>query len=234
MIASVIKVGGSLSRGGRLEALCQRLAELGQKHRLLVVPGGGDFADTVRHYYRRYRLSETAVHWMSILAMDQYGYLLSDLIPDSAPVRNLAAARDIAAAGRVPVLLPFDLLRQADPLPHSWAVTADSIAAWVARSAGVPTLILLKDVDGLYTADPRMKAGALMFEEITLDQLAGCAGVDRCLASLLSASRLDVWAINGEKPERLAELLATSRAQGTRLRRSALSSVGPSGNQPAR
>jgi aspartokinase-like uncharacterized kinase len=74
----VIKVGGSLSRGERLGPLCQRLAALGRQHPLLVVPGGGAFADTVREYDQRYRLSDHAAHWMAVLAMDQYGYLLCD------------------------------------------------------------------------------------------------------------------------------------------------------------
>ena len=43
---------------------------------------------------------------------------------------------DHAAAGRVPVLAPSAWLRAADPLPHSWDVTSDSIAAWIAGQAG--------------------------------------------------------------------------------------------------
>jgi len=217
MIEAVIKVGGSLGKGGRLDALCQRLADLGRRYRLLTVPGGGEFADAVRDCDRRYRLGPTAAHWMAILAMDQFGYLLGERVPGSVPVRSLAAAREVAANGRVPVLLPFGLLRRADPLPHSWAVTSDSIAAWLADLAGAPRLILMKDVDGLYTADPRREAGAVLLEEITSDQLADCGGADQYLASLLNATRLEVWVINGERPERLAELLASGRTKGTRV-----------------
>jgi 5-(aminomethyl)-3-furanmethanol phosphate kinase len=35
-------------------------------------------------------------------------------------------------------------LRVADPLPHSWDVTSDSIAAWVAGSLGARQLVLVK------------------------------------------------------------------------------------------
>ena len=51
MIEVVLKVGGSLSRGDSLPTLCRRLAKLGRWHRLLVVPGGGPFADTVRRLW---------------------------------------------------------------------------------------------------------------------------------------------------------------------------------------
>jgi len=44
----------------------------------------------------------------------------------------------------VPVLRPSRWLRDADPLPHSWDVTSDSIAAWIAGQVGARQLILVK------------------------------------------------------------------------------------------
>lgn len=219
MIEVVVKFGGSLSRSAGLKKLCQQLAKLGPRYRLLVVPGGGPWADTVRDCDRHYGLSNSTAHWMAILAMDQYGYLLADLIPHSQSVRNLPAAQQIVHAKRVPVLLPFDLIRQADPLPHSWAVTSDSISAWVAKSAGAAKLILLKDVDGLYRqAHPSEGVGDLL-ESLTLEQLANCAGVDRFLATVVDDSQLDLWIINGNEPHRLEELLVKGKTRGTYLRR---------------
>lgn len=219
MIEVVVKVGGSLSRGAGLKKLGRELAELGHQHRLLVVPGGGSFADTVRDYDKCYGLSNATAHWMAILAMDQYGYLLSDLIPYSQPVRDLEAAHKIAFARRVPVLLPFDLIRQADPLPHSWEVTSDSISAWVAKSAGASKLILLKDVDGLCRkASPGEGEGDLL-HSLTLEQLANCEGVDRFVATVVGESQLDLWIINGNEPHRLEELLAKGKTHGTYLQR---------------
>lgn len=217
MIAAVVKVGGSLSRGSGLAALGRELAQLGRQYPLLVVPGGGDFADAVRACDRRFGLDDSTAHWMAVLAMDQYGYLLATQIPDSVPVRGLAAARQIAKSGRLPVLLPFDLLRQADPLPHSWAVTSDSIAAWIARQAGTPLLVLLKDVDGLYPADPRTGDNPALLPVIPPPQLSRCHGVDPYLPSLLDGSGPTVWIINGAVPGRLATLLAGGQPPGTRV-----------------
>ena len=42
------------------------------------------------------------------------------------------------------MLAPARTLQEADPLPHSWEVTSDSIAAWVAGQVGAPRLILIK------------------------------------------------------------------------------------------
>jgi aspartokinase-like uncharacterized kinase len=35
-------------------------------------------------------------------------------------------------------------MREADPLPHSWDVTSDSISAWVASQVGASRLVLVK------------------------------------------------------------------------------------------
>jgi aspartokinase-like uncharacterized kinase len=219
MIELVAKVGGSLCRGANLRALCLLLAELGCERRLLVVPGGGIFADTVRACGRRYGLSDDASHWMAILAMDQFGCLLSDLIPRSKPARDTDTASQIALSGRVPVFMPFDLLYRTDPLPHSWTVTSDSISAWVAALVRAPKLVLLKSVNGrsdgigLHGGDNGLPG------LITLEQLARWEGVDPYLASVLAGSGLDLWIINGNTPGRLKELLVKGTTLGIRLQR---------------
>jgi aspartokinase-like uncharacterized kinase len=42
------------------------------------------------------------------------------------------------------VLAPYAWLRREDPVPHSWDVTSDSIAAWVAGAIGAERLVLVK------------------------------------------------------------------------------------------
>jgi aspartokinase-like uncharacterized kinase len=230
-LAAVIKVGGSLAdntqhaarntqhttRAG-LEQLCQTIAELGQRYRLLVVPGGGPFADTVRAAYRRYRLSETTAHCMAILAMDQYGYLLADLIPAAEPVVSLMAMHRVCDAGRVPVLIPSELVLYADPLPHSWDVTSDSIAAWLAGLVRPDRLVLLKDVDGLYVTDPAQSPTRKLVAEVPIDELSRYPGVDATLGQVLAYWRVETWVINGLYPARLVELLEQGETLGTRLR----------------
>src|SRR5262249_47467317 len=149
-VLTVVKVGGGLAREAGDEALrdlCTAIGEAGTRHELLVVPGGGEFADAVRDHHRRFGLSEAAAHRMAILAMEQLGWLLSELIPGATPCRELGGR------GGVRVMLPAALLEDA-PLPSSWEVTSDSIAAWVADEAGAGRLVLVKPVDGLYAEWP--------------------------------------------------------------------------------
>ena len=46
--------------------------------------------------------------------------------------------------GQVPVIAPLQWLRSMDPLPHSWDVTSDSIAAWLAGALDAERLVLIK------------------------------------------------------------------------------------------
>jgi aspartokinase-like uncharacterized kinase len=215
-VLTVVKVGGGLAREAgddALRALCARIGESGARHPLLVVPGGGHFADAVREYDRRLGLRPRTAHWMAILAMDQLGWALADLIPGAACRRDLGPPPDGVAA----VLLPSALLRERDPLPASWAVTSDSIAAWVAGAAGAGRLVLAKPVDGLYRAWP--PAGEPI-ARLTVDELAALrpGGVDDHLPAALRAARVETWVIDGRRPERLGELLADGRTAGTLIR----------------
>ncbi len=141
----VVKFGGGVL--AHLEHFDAALASVGtaaRDRRLLVVPGGGPFADAVREVDRRLRLPDDAAHWMAVLAMDQYAYLIAARLVGAVLVarpREMAAA---LSAGRVPVLAPSRWLREANPLPHAWTVTSDSIAAWVAGRVGARRLVLIK------------------------------------------------------------------------------------------
>jgi len=142
---SVIKVGGGLSRlPGALERVCSAFQELSQRHPMLVVPGGGPFADAVRTFERRTTLSPAASHWMAILAMDQYAYVLADRIAGGVIVAEPGEIREVLSAGQIPILTPARWMRSADVLPHSWEVTSDSIAAFVAGALGAARLALIK------------------------------------------------------------------------------------------
>jgi aspartokinase-like uncharacterized kinase len=144
-VDAVVKVGGGLlAYPARLAAVLDAVAAESARHRLLVVPGGGPFADAVRDVDRRVGLGDDAAHWMAILAMDQYAHLLASRLARATLACDAAQVAAALARGELPVLAPFRWLREADPLPHSWEVTSDSIAAWVANALGAPRVVLVK------------------------------------------------------------------------------------------
>jgi probable H4MPT-linked C1 transfer pathway protein len=219
-VLTVVKVGGGLAReagDGALRTLCRAIGSAGARHPLLVVPGGAAFADAVREHDGRFALRAATAHRMAILAMEQFGWLLSDLIPGAVPCADLAAARAATARRRTPILLPSALLA-GDPLPASWAVTSDSIAAWVAGAAHATRLVLVKPVDGLYREWPpdgeplvRVSVGELG----ELRAVGRAAGVDRHLPEALRAAGVEAWMIDGRKPARLVALLEQGSTEGT-------------------
>jgi aspartokinase-like uncharacterized kinase len=152
---SVVKVGGALAAiPHALDRVCAELTRASRDHRLLVVPGGGPFADAVREFERRVGMSSDAAHWMAILAMDQYAHVLVGRIPGAVLVEEPGAIVETVAPGRAAVLAPSRWMRSADVLPHTWEATSDSVAAFVAGALDAARLILIKPTADGEPVDP--------------------------------------------------------------------------------
>lgn len=142
---TVVKLGGSLlADPSQWHAALATLAASAGSRRLVVVPGGGPFADAVRDVDDRYQLRDDAAHWMAIAGMDQHAEMIAASREDFVRVVDVAGIAAAHSRGRVPVLAPLQWMREADPLPHTWEITSDSIAAWVAAELNASRLLLIK------------------------------------------------------------------------------------------
>jgi aspartokinase-like uncharacterized kinase len=155
-VITVVKVGGALLDVP--DALAWAIDQLSRAPRdgsVLVVPGGGPFADAVRVVDRRIGLTDSAAHWAAILGMNQHAFVLADLISGATVVETvyptvyptaypLVYPPNECLSNCLPILAPYSWLRCHDTLPHSWDVTSDSIAAFIANSIGAKRLILMK------------------------------------------------------------------------------------------
>ena len=106
----------------------------------------------------------------------------------------------------------------------------DTLSAIIATSANADLLILLSDIDGLYTADPRKDADASLIpvvKEINEDimNLAGTAGTSRGTGGMvtkLNAAQIcmdagiDMIIANGSNPEVLYDIF-DGKSVGTRF-----------------
>jgi aspartokinase-like uncharacterized kinase len=205
MDAAVVKVGGSLAAyPEKLKALCAKLSEVSKKHKLIVVPGGGEFADTVRALDKRFNLSPAVSHRMAILGMDQYGFLLSHLLPDSCVVNRLEKVQETLDLGKLPVFLPSNFLLNKDPLENSWDVTSDSIAVYIAGQLHASRVLLVTDVDGVYTCDPKKFSDAKLISKLSAKELLKMnkkTSVDRFLPKLLLQLQIECFVVNGLYPD---------------------------------
>ena len=197
----LLKVGGSLGRSASLRPLMQRIALLAGRRRLLVVPGGGAFADLVREQMTRLRIDEKTAHHMALLAMDQYGLLLSSLTRRATVVDNLRAAELVAEAGRVPILLASSFVQHEAGLERSFRLTSDSIAAILAGRLQAAHFVLLKSV-GSPSGRIRDRAAA--------ESLARRGIVDPLLPVNLP-ERATTWLLRGRRPADLNRFLPGNR-----------------------
>ena len=118
----------------------------------VLVAGGGPFADLIRQADARFSLGEEISHQLCLETLRVTARWLAALLPE-APLRTSLdqllteplALRD--ADGRV---LPDEFMtrwepqRHPHPLPASWQVTSDSIAARLAEVLEAEELVLLK------------------------------------------------------------------------------------------
>ena len=185
----IIKLGGSLIQSARriIKELRDYTNSTGES--ILIVPGGSIFADTVR----KIDISQEAAHWMAILAMEQYGYYLAD-------GTDVKLTDSLENTNETFILLPYNLLKNNDELPHTWDVTSDTIAAWVAWKQKA-RFIKLTDVDGIYL-------DGILHNELNAKDLIGketC--VDAELPNFLMKNNMNCEIINGNCPGRVVNTL---------------------------
>lgn len=108
----------------------------------------------------------------------------------------------------------------------------DTLAALVAESVRADLLILLSDIDGLYTADPHTDPNAQLLPRVTevddhIRQLAGVSCTDQGTGGMITKLRAaeiclncgcDMVIANGQNPENLYAILE-GKETGTRFTR---------------
>lgn len=139
----VVKIGGSLGRDPLLKEWLETLVELGSG-RVVIVPGGGGFADEVREQQDLWRFDDLAAHNMAVLAMAQMALMMQGICPALALATSDTDLRRAVQQARVPVWLPFEVLREQRDTLTTWGVTSDSLAAWLANRLNAEGLVLVK------------------------------------------------------------------------------------------
>jgi aspartokinase-like uncharacterized kinase len=142
---TVVKLGGSHALSPLLGPW---LAAIGRAAgRVVVVPGGGPFADAVRTAQPAMGFDDATAHDMALMAMAQYGRALCGLAAGFVYADTLEAVRDVAT-GVVPVWSPWPMLRGHPDIPRSWDVTSDSLAVWLAGALNAARLVVIKHRSG--------------------------------------------------------------------------------------
>jgi aspartokinase-like uncharacterized kinase len=140
----VIKLGGSLLGTDELQHWLRLVAQHGDG-RVVIVPGGGVFADTVRTLYAQVPMSDSCAHELAVGAMNQLGTLLIDQMPELVPAHSELEIAERSWQHRGIVWMPSKMvMTDGDDIPHSWDVTSDSLALWLANKISAKHLLLIK------------------------------------------------------------------------------------------
>jgi dihydroneopterin aldolase len=207
---AVVKLGGSMAGAAELGVWIAALVD--STLPLVIVPGGGPFADQVRDAQKRMGFSDKAAHAMAILAMDQFGHVLLDRHERLVPARSLAEIEEASERGRIPVWLPSALATPAPDIPASWDITSDSLAAWLAGRIGVDALLLVKQIDAFGSGD-------------TCASLTDVGIVDTAFASMLPAG-VDFHLAGPRDAATASAALSAGRLPGRKMTKQVMKEAG--------
>ena len=182
----VLKLGGSLAETGHLKSIIA-LTTRAQRP-VIIVPGGGPFADSIRSLQPQLAISDETAHEMALLSMDQMGLYLASLHPRLITCQTLQQIAQVLQDGKIPVWLPY-ALQHADPtLPSDWSVTSDALAARLAERISGASVALVKSCS--------------IPPDAGLDLLTELGIVDRAFAPTVRRTHL-TWGVYGAGDEPL-------------------------------
>lgn len=177
----VVKLGGSLAESPELPQWLGVLAS----QAVIIVPGGGPFANTVRAAQDRWHFDDSAAHHMAILGMAQYGLMLCGMNPRLCAKTDWRQLHCTFDNGITTVWLPDPFSLANEDIETNWEVTSDSLALWLAIKLGVSRLLLVK------SAEPPKG-------ETSVTELATLGLVDAAFPGVSQTGHCEIWVCGPE------------------------------------
>ncbi|MFX1495875.1 MAG: hypothetical protein ACFFBZ_16445 [Promethearchaeota archaeon] len=148
---ALFKIGGKILED--FENLNSTISQLEQLYdenlidKIVLIPGGGSFANFIRKIYNELKFTEEIAHWMGIISMNYNGLELNKKFPNLEVIENYSRLKKNHRF--FCIFLPYEFIKENDKLPHSWDVTSDSISLFISKYLGLNECFLIKDVDGI-------------------------------------------------------------------------------------
>lgn len=178
----VVKLGGSLSQSDTLMTCLNSIEQNYSDKAVVIVPGGGAFADQVRLAQQRWRFDDTIAHEMAILAMQQMALLIKGLKRDFPMARSVAGIQKQLRRQKCVIWSPAIVELDRAAIPASWEITSDSLAAWLAQALSADELILVKS--------------ALIDASLGLQELANRDIIDKGFCEIAGQAAFKIRVIN--------------------------------------
>lgn len=191
MSALIVKFGGSLAASPLREAWLA--AFLAARVPLILVPGGGPFAQAVRAAQKAIGFDDQVAHRLALLAMEQFAHVLAAFSGAFVACGSILAMDEVLRLGQIPIWLPSAMALAAPDVPASWAMTSDSLSAWLAAAYGARRLLLIKSCDPM--------------PPVSTERLAADGIVDPLFPSFAGKSGAEIWIAGPAAAQSAAALL---------------------------
>lgn len=202
-----------------IQKIVQVIRKLKSKgYGISVVVGGGRTARNYIGAAEKLKLSKKDLDILGIDITRINARLLINALGDLAepePVTDYDRAVKSMLSGKIPVMGGI-----------SPGQTTDAVAAMLAKISKSDLLIFFTDVDGVYTADPKLHPNAKKIERMTADQLVELVSkipmkpgvrtiVDPIAARIIERSRILTLVLGKHEIRRLPLILEGKRHSGT-------------------
>lgn len=208
----VVRIGGSVVASPPTAEIIAEYAELlerleKQKHKLVVVVGGGSVARDFIELAQDLSLNEVGQDEVAISVSRLFAQLfalkLGDLSPNFVP-RTVDEAVKLFGRGKIVIM--------GGVKP---GMTTDTVSAMIAEKIAADLLVKASDVDGVYTKDPKKYDDAEKIDHLSFDDLGALfeldehrAGINQILdpkaVRVLQKCRIRMIVVNGFKPENVS------------------------------
>jgi len=151
-MSTLIKVGGSLLSLPDLKARLESLIVSLNAGQVALLVGGGEAANAVRQWDHVFHFTPEISDALAIESLSLTALLVERLLPQSRRCLSREEVQACWATGFIPIVNPSSIIPQlqragASPLPASWSVTSDSIAAWIAWHWPFERMLFAKSVE---------------------------------------------------------------------------------------
>lgn len=178
----IIKLGGSLSYSDALINSLNVVERVCQGKAVVIVPGGGAFADQVRLAQKHWQFDDPTAHHMALLAMRQMALMFKGLKPGFALAHTISEIQDQLNRQKTVIWSPDSAELDKASIPASWDITSDSLAAWLAKILSATELILIKS--------------AAIDTNLSLRQLAERDIVDKAFCDFVAQAAFKIRIVN--------------------------------------
>ncbi len=161
------------------------LDKIEQKYRsklVIIVPGGGLFADQVRLAQLRWKFDDRTAHCMAILAMQQMALMIAGLKGHFTIASSVRDIYPISHNNNRVIWSPDIVELDNSGIAATWDITSDSLAVWLAKIIAAKELLVIKSAD--------------IDADLSLQELAEQGIVDKTFCDFASEATVKIRLIN--------------------------------------